>query len=267
MQDKVIGSTMPVLEISLDPGESVISEAGEFSWMSDAIELSMSTGSGQQTQGLGTMAGIGNALKRMAGGGSFFFNTYTASGGAGLVSFAAKLPGHIFPVDVEPGAEYLGHRHAFLAGTPGIEISVALQQSFSSGIFGGEGFLLQHISGSGKAWIELSGEVITYDLVAGQSMRVHPGHVGLFQSTVNFSVVRVPGITNRYLGGDGHHFAVMTGPGRIWLQSMPLPLLAGALAPYIEKDDGGGRHGAMDAGLAGGAAGGILGNLLGGGNR
>ncbi len=257
MQDRVIGTTMPVLEITLDPGESVLSEAGEFSWMTDSIELAMSTGSGP-AQGLGGKGGLGKALKRMAGGGTFLFNTYTAQGGPGMVSFATKLPGHIFPVDIGPGEEYMAHRHGFLAGTPGLELSVALQQSFRGGIFGGEGFLLQHLSGAGRAWIELSGEVMTFDLVAGQSMRVHPGHVGLFQGTVTFSVVRVPGITNRYLGGDGHHFAVLTGPGRIWLQSMPLPMLAGALEPYLERD---GRP--VESGMVGGATAGLIGNILG----
>lgn len=245
MQDKVIGTTMPVLEITLEPGESILSEAGEFSWMSDAIELGVTSGGG---------GGLGKMAKRLAGGGSFIFNTYSAKGGAGTVSFAAKLPGHILPVDVSAGAEYFAHRHGFMAGTPGIEISVALQQSFSGGIFGGEGLLLQHISGSGRAWVELSGEVLTFDLAEGQSMRVHPGHAGLFQSSVKFSVVKVPGMANRYLGDDGHHFVVLTGPGKIWLQSMPIPMLAGALSPYLERD---GRP--VESGMVGGVLGSILG--------
>lgn len=250
---------MPVLEVTLEPGESVISESGEFSWMSDAVALSVSASA--SAGGGGGGGGLMGTLKRVAGGGTFLFNVYTAQGGTGIVSFAAKLPGHIFPVDVAAGQEYMAHRHGFLAGTPGIGISVALQQSFSGGIFGGEGFLLQHLSGEGRAWIELSGEVVTFDLAPGQSMRVHPGHVGLFQSTVNFSVVRVPGITSRYFGSDGHHFAVLTGPGRIWLQSMPLPILAGALEPYLENR---GDHHPEASGMVGGAAAaGVLGSLFG----
>jgi uncharacterized protein (AIM24 family) len=274
VNDRVIGTTMPVLEVTLDPGESLLSESGEFSWMTDTIEIGVTSGSGGAPApnggggggggakaGLGGLAsalggkgGLTKAIKRVAGGGTFLFNTYTAQGGPGVVTFAAKLPGHIFPIDVGPGEGYLAHRHGFMAGTPGIEVSVQLQQSFTGGIFGGEGFLLQHLSGQGRAWISLSGEVLTFDLAPGQTMRVHPGHIGLFQSSVQFSVVRVPGLTNRYLGADGHHFVVLTGPGKIWLQSMPLPLLAGALEPYLDRD---GRP------VESGAVGGVLGGLLG----
>jgi uncharacterized protein (TIGR00266 family) len=251
MQDKVQGTVMPVLEITLDPGESVVSEVGEFSWMTDAVQISTGTAGGMGGKGL-----LG-AVKRAAGGSTFLFNTFTAQGAAGVVSFAAKLPGHIFPIDLQPGTEYMAHRHGFLAGTPTVELSVGLQQSFRGGIFGGEGFLLQRIGGTGRAWIELSGEVLTFDLQPGQSMRVHPGHVGLFQSSVTFQVQRVPGLANRYLGDDGHHFVVLTGPGRIWLQSMPLPILAGALSRYL-----GDSH-PVEAGAAGGVVGGVLGNILG----
>lgn len=250
MQHQIKGSILPVLEIELDPGESVLSEAGEFSWMTDGIQMETGMGGGAGGRGL-----LG-AVKRVAGGGTFLFNTYTAQGTRGMVAFAAKLPGAIFPIDLDQ--EYLAHRHGFLAGTEGVQISVALQQSFRGGIFGGEGFLLQRIGGTGQAWIELSGEVMTYDLTPGQTMRVHPGHVGLFQSSVNFQVIRVPGMANRYLGADGHHWVVLTGPGRVWLQSMPLPILAGALSPYL----GDARPAA--AGAAGGAVASAIGNILGG---
>jgi uncharacterized protein (TIGR00266 family) len=251
MQHQVKGSVLQVLEISLDPGESVLSEDGEFSWMTDSIQMTTGMGGGAGGKGL-----LG-AVKRAAGGSTFLFNTFTAEGAPGMIAFAAKLPGTIFPIELDQ--EYLAHRHGFLAGTPGVQISVALQQSFRGGIFGGEGFLLQKIGGTGQAWIELSGEVMVYDLQPGQVMRVHPGHVGLFQSSVNFSVIRVPGVANRYFGADGHHWVVLTGPGRVWLQSMPMPILAGAMQPYL----GGDSHPAA-AGAAGGAVASALGNILGG---
>jgi uncharacterized protein (TIGR00266 family) len=250
MLDKVQGSTMPVLEIALDPGESVVSEIGEFGWMSDAVQLS--TGGGGGVGGRGLMG----ALKRAVGGSSFLFNTFTAVGGQGLVAFPAKLPGSIFPIDVAPGREYLTHRHGFLAGIPGIEISAALQQSFRGGIFGGEGFVLQKVGGTGRAWIELSGHVTEYQLQPGQVMRVHPGHVGLFDASVSFQVQKVPGLANRYLGSDGHHFVLLSGPGRVWLQSMPVAILAGALQPYLATED---RGSAVDAGMVGGALGDLFG--------
>jgi uncharacterized protein (TIGR00266 family) len=226
MQDTVLGTVMPVLEVSLDHGECIVSEAGEFSWMTKTIDMKTGTGGGVGGHGL-----MG-ALKRVAGGSSFLFNTFTADKGPGMVAFAAKQPGSIFPIDVGP-TEYLVHRRGFLAGLHGIQVSVGHQQTFRGGIFGGEGFLLQKIHGNGRAWIELAGHVCEYALQPGDEMRVHPGHVGLFESSVKFEVRKVKGIANRYLGEDGFHFVQLVGPGRVWLQSMPVPVLAGALIPYL----------------------------------
>jgi uncharacterized protein (TIGR00266 family) len=249
MEETIHGTVMPVLELSLQPGESVISEVGEFSWMTDSIQFT--TGSGGGMGGKGIMG----AVKRAVSGSSILLSTYTAEGGVGSISFASKLPGHIVPIDVSPGNEFMVHRHGFMCAVPGIELGIGFQQSFRGGIFGGMGFLLQKIGGTGRAWVDLSGEVLAFDLQPGQSMRVHPGHVGLFQASVQFSVQRVPGLVNRYMGDDGHHFAVMTGPGRIWLQSMPVAILAGAIEPFL-PDKGRGDD------VAAGAAGGLLGNLL-----
>jgi uncharacterized protein (TIGR00266 family) len=249
MDEIIHGTVMPVLELSLQPGESVISEAGEFSWMTDAIQFTTGAGGGMAGKGL-----LG-AVKRAVGGSTLLLSTYTAQGGVGSISFASKMPGHIVPIDIAPGNEFMVHRHGFMAGTPGVELGIGFQQSFSGGIFGGMGFILQKLSGTGRAWIDLSGEVLAFDLQPGQSMRVHPGHVGLFQASVQFTTQRVPGLVNRYFGQDGHHFAIMTGPGRIWLQSMPLAILAGAIAPFLPDEGKGGD-------VAAGAAGGLLGNLL-----
>ncbi len=250
MEETIHGTVMPVLELTLAAGESIVSEVGEFGWMTDSIQLSTGAGGGMGGSGLK------GAFKRAVGGSSIFLTTYTAEGGVGSVSFAAKMPGHIVPIDVAPGSEYMVHRHGFMAATPGVELGIGFQQSFTGGIFGGMGFILQKLSGSGRAFVDLSGEVLAFDLVAGQTMRVHPGHVGLFQASVGFQTVRVPGLMNRYMGKDGHHFAVMTGPGRIWLQSMPVAILAGAIAPFL-PDEHDGR-----SALEGGAVGGVLGSLL-----
>jgi uncharacterized protein (TIGR00266 family) len=252
MKEQVIGATLPVLEVSLDPGESVVAEVGEFSWMSDSIQMSTGMGGGVGGQGL-----MG-ALKRVTGGSSFLFSTYTAQGSAGMIAFAARLPGSIMPVDPGDGTEYLVHRHGFLAGTPGIEVSAGFQQSFTAGIFGGEGFVLQRIGGQGRAWVELAGEVVPYELSAGQSLRVHPGHIGMFESSVAFQVMRVQGIANRYFGGDSHHFGVLSGPGKVWLQSMPLPILAASLAPYLPTVNGDHRGQPVESGVIGG----IIGDML-----
>jgi uncharacterized protein (AIM24 family) len=252
MQETIHGTVMPVLELTLQPGEAVVSEVGEFSWMTDAIQMETNAGGGMRGKG------IMGAVKAAVGGSSILMTTYTAQGGVGSISFASKVPGHILPIDVSDGNEYMCHRHGFMAATPGIELGMGFQQSFTGGIFGGEGFILQKIGGNGRAFVDLAGEVLAFDLVAGQTMRVHPGHAGLFQASVGFSVVRVPGMANRYMGKDGHHFAVLTGPGRIWLQSMPIPVLAGVIERYLPDD---GRHG-MEAGAAGGMGAKMLGDMF-----
>jgi len=213
MRDQLIGATVPVLSVSLEPGESVMAEAGEFAWMTDSIQMSA-----------GPSAGGGPPL-----------SSYLAKGAAGTVAFAARLPGSILPVEVGPGREFLVHRHGFLAGTPGIQLGVGFRQAFSAGLFARHGFLLQRIGGEGRAWVELAGEPVRHELAAGESLRAHPGHVGLFESTVAFQMMRVPGVVNRYFGGDTHHFGVLSGPGTVWLQSVPLPVLAAELAPYLPQ--------------------------------
>jgi uncharacterized protein (TIGR00266 family) len=250
MRDQILGTTLPVLTVNLEANEAVTAEIGEFSWMSDSVQ--MQTGMGGGMGGSGFMG----AVKRKLSGSSILFTTYTAVGAPGFVAFASKVPGSIVPVDVAPGNEVMVHRHGFLCGIPGVQITIGFQQSFAAGIFAGEGFILQKITGQGRAWVELSGELVTYDLAPGQSLRVHPGHVGMFQTSVNFQVMRVPGVANRYFGGDAHHFAVLTGPGRIWLQSMPITMLAATLAPYMQS---GGDHRGVEAGVAGGLLGGLLG--------
>jgi uncharacterized protein (AIM24 family) len=229
VQDKIEGAPLPVLEVVLDAGEAIFSETGEVSWMSAGID--MHTGGG----GGGGGHGFGSALRRLAGGSTLLLTTFS---GPGLVAFASKLPGSILPVDLGGGVEYLVHRHGFLAGTPGVQLSVGFQQSFRGGIFGGEGFVLQRVAGEGRAWIELSGHVTSYTLEPGRALWVHPGHVGLFEASVSFQVQKLPGIANRYLGHDGFHVVALTGPGRVWLQSMPVAMLAGAIEPYLPEPDG-----------------------------
>jgi uncharacterized protein (TIGR00266 family) len=250
MQSKVIGTTMPVLEFILEPNEAIISEAGELSWMGTSIQMTTHT----QMAGGG---GFFGAIRRVAGGGSLFMTEYRANGAAGELAFATKVPGHILPVPVGHGNEYLVHRHGFLCATPQVQIGVGFQQSLGAGIFGGDGFRLQHIGGAGTAWIELSGEVVTKDLRPGETLRVHPGHVGAFQTSVNFQIARIGGISNMIFGGDGIFLAALTGPGRIWLQSLPISKLAHALTEYLPS----GRERSTETGVVGGIVGSILGGM------
>ncbi|HEX6539112.1 MAG TPA: TIGR00266 family protein [Candidatus Dormibacteraeota bacterium] len=251
MQEKILGTTMPVLEITLDPGEALFAESGELSWMTSSIAMTTST----QYGGGG---GIGGVFKRAMGGSSIFMTEYAAQGSPGMVAFATRLPGQIFAIDIapQPGMSYLGHRHAFVCANHGVELAIAFQQRLGSGFFGGDGFRLQKISGEGRAWVELSGEIVTYDLQPGEMLRVHPGHVGLFQDTVQFNITTVPGIKNKIFGGDGVFLAQMVGPGRVWLQSLPLSKLAQALNEYLPQQ-------AAEAGAAGAAGAAIARGIFG----
>jgi uncharacterized protein (TIGR00266 family) len=251
MQNRIQGTTMPVLEFMLGPNDAIISEAGELSWMSQSIQMTTHTQ-------MGGGGGFFGALKRVASGGSLFMTEYRAIGAPGEVAFAAKLPGHIVPMDVGPGREYMVHRHGFLCATPEISLTVGFQQSLGAGIFGGDGFLLQKVAGQGIAWIELSGELILKDLAPGEVLRVHPGHVGAFQSTISFNITTVPGIKNALFGGDGIFLAQLMGPGRVWLQTLPISRLAHALIPYMPSKGG-------ERAAEGGIAGGLLGAMMGGG--
>jgi uncharacterized protein (TIGR00266 family) len=255
MQTRIQGTTMPVLDVQLDPNESVFSESGELSWMTASIQMTTHTQ-------LGGGGGLFGVLKRVAGGGSLFMTEYRAIQYPGEVSFATKVPGHIVPLPVGGGQEYMLHRHGFLCATDGVTIGVGFQQSLGAGIFGGNGFLLQKVAGQGTAWLELSGELILKNLAPGEVLRVHPGHVGAFQSSVGFQITTVPGIKNAIFGGDGIFLAMLQGPGTVWLQTLPISRLAHQIGEYLP------RTGRETANASGGAViGGIVGSILGGGNQ
>ena len=251
MQARIVGTTMPVLEVDLDPNESVFSESGELSWMTASIQMATHT----QMGGGGGLFGV---LKRAVAGASIFMTEYRAIQYPGSVSFATKVPGHIVPVELAPGQEYLVHRHGFLCATPQVTITLGFQQSLGAGIFGGDGFLLQRIGGMGTAWLELSGELVQKTLAPGEVLRVHPGHVGAFQASVGFQITMVPGIKNMIFGGDGLFLAELMGPGAVWLQTLPISRLAHQIYEYLPKAPAQGTAAMGGAGLLGGIVGSIL---------
>ena len=253
MQSRILGTTMPVLEVLLQPGEGIISEAGELSWMTGSIQMTTHT----QMAGGGGFLGV---IRRVAGGGTLFMTDYRAAGMPGEIAFATKVPGHILPIEVGGGQEFLVHRHGFLCATENVQLGVGFQQSLGAGIFGGDGFLLQKVTGHGTAWLELSGEVIVKDLRPGETLRVHPGHVGAFTGSVSFQITRVPGIKNMIFGGDGLFLAALTGPGRVWLQTLPISRLAHQILEYAPSER---RQETMQSGVVGG----IVGSILDGMNR
>jgi uncharacterized protein (AIM24 family) len=210
---------------------------------------------------MGGGGGIFGVLKRVAGGGSIFMTEYRAYQYPGEVSFATKVPGHIVPIELGNGPEYLVHRHGFLCATTQVTIGVGFQQSLGAGIFGGDGFLLQKIGGMGTAWLELSGEMVVKNLAPGETLRVHPGHVGAFQSSVSFQITTVPGIKNMIFGGDGLFLAVLTGPGQVWLQTLPISRLAHQIGEYLPRQD---ARQTTSAAVGGGLLGAIAGSILNG---
>jgi uncharacterized protein (AIM24 family) len=253
MKHTIAGTTMPVLQIGLDPGEIIVAEPGEFAWMSDNIQLHTTT----QTAGA---RGLFGAIGRALSGGGLFMTEYSPAGGPGLVAFAAKVPGTIHQVEVLPGHSYMIHKHGFLCATQGVNLSIGFQRQLGSGLFGGNGFVMQRLAGPCTAFVELGGESVLYDLRPGESIQVHPGHVGMFQDSVNFDIVFMRGIRNALFGADGLFIARLTGPGKVWLQSMTVPNLAHALSPYL-----GGEQAVSTAQGVGGAAvaGSILGDIFG----
>ena len=223
MRYSIEGEPFPVVICELDPGEEMITESGAMAWMNSNMNMA--------TQG----GGIGKMFGRMMSGESIFLNRYTASGGPGMISFASSFPGSIRAYEIGPGKEIIAQKRAFLAATSGVELSVAFQKKVGSGFFGGEGFIMQRISGSGMAFLEFDGYVKEYVLQAGEQMIIDTGHLALMDATCSVDVETVKGIKNIFLGGESIFNTVVTGPGRVTLQTMPLSAFAQNLIPYLPK--------------------------------
>ena len=222
MQYQIKGETLPVVICHLEAGEKMITEKGSMSWMSP--NMLMETG---------TNGGLGKAFGRMFSGESMFQNTYTSQGGNGTIAFASSFPGSIKAFEISPGNEMIFQKSAFLAAEAGVQLSVHFQKKLGSGLFGGEGFIMQKISGHGLAFLEFDGSVIEYVLQPGQQIVVDTGYLAAMEATCNMEIRTVPGIKNMMFGGEGLFNTVITGPGRVWLQTMPISNVAGALGPYI----------------------------------
>jgi uncharacterized protein (AIM24 family) len=251
----ISGSVLPVLEIGLQPGEMVVGPPGEMAWMTPNVQMNTTTA----TAGSSDLWG---AITRAVSGGGLFMTEFTSTGGTGGVAFTPKVPGQILPVEVRGGRGFMVHRHGFLCGTQGVVLQTALQRNLGAGIFGGEGFLLQHITGNCQAWVALGGEVVNPTLQAGETLLVHPGHVGMFEDSVTFDITTISGIKNALFGGDGIFLVRLTGPGKVWLQTMTLPTLAHALAPFMGRSES--TVSSVESGVAGGVAGSVMRGIFGG---
>ena len=227
MKYDILGETLPVVVCHLEDGEQMINEGGSMSWMSPNMHM--------QTTSNG---GVGKALGRMFSGEHLFQNIYTAQNGPGLIAFASSFPGSIKPFEIGPGREIIFQKSAFLAGEASVELSVHFNKKLGAGLFGGEGFILQKVSGSGVAFAEFDGHVVEYDLTAGQQIVVDTGHLAAMDATCAMDIQTVKGVKNVLFGGEGLFLTTITGPGRVWLQTMPLSNVAGVLRPYMPAGNG-----------------------------
>lgn len=222
MRYEIKGATLPVVICTLGEGESMITEGGSMSWMSDNFDMKTTSN-----------GGVGKALGRMFAGEKLFQNVYTPKSGEGMIAFASSFPGSIHVFDVEPGHDYILQKKSFLASEQGIDLSVAFQKKLASGFFGGEGFIMQRVSGKGLVFAEFDGSVMEYDLAEGQSIVADTGYLAAMDATCTMDVYSVPGVKNMLLGGEGIFNTRITGPGHVWLQTMPISSVAGALSPYM----------------------------------
>ena len=225
MKYEIKGGAFPVVVCELTDGERMITEKGSMVWMTPNMEMETTGG------------GIGKMFSKAFSGESMFQNIYTARG-AGMITFGSSFPGKILPLQIAPGREMIVQQNAFLASEAGVELSIHFNKKLGAGFFGGEGFIMQRLSGSGMAFIEIDGELVEYDLAPGQKMVIDTGNVAGFEPTVDIQIQQVPGLKNKLLGGEGLFNTTLTGPGKIWLQTMPISNVAMAIRPFIPTGNG-----------------------------
>ena len=222
MQYEIKGGTLPVVVCSLAPGEQMVTESGGMSWMSANMKMETTSN-----------GGVGAALGRMFAGEGIFQNIYTAEGGPGKIAFTSKFPGSIMPVQISPNNELIVQKTGFLASEIGVNLSIHLNKKIGTGLFGGEGFVLQRLSGNGTAFIEIDGSVEVYKLQAGQQIIIDTGHLAAMSATCQIDIKIVGGIKNTFLGGEGVFHTVVTGPGKVFLQTMPISRFASSISRHL----------------------------------
>ena len=220
MQYELKGGNFPVDNCQVENQEKMITEKGTMVWMSPNMEMEAAGG------------GLGKMFSEAFSGESMFQNIYTANG-PGMIAFGSSFPGKIMPLEIAAGREYILQKTAFLASEAGVQLSIHFNKKAGVGFFGGEGFIMQKLSGHGIAFVEVDGELVEYTLRAGEKMIVDTGNVLGFESGVSIDIQQVKGLKNKFLGGEGFFNTVLTGPGKIWLQTMPVSGVASAIQPFI----------------------------------
>ncbi len=234
MKYKINGTVMQTVNIELKKEEKVFSESGNMAWMSENIQM--------QTN---TRGGLFAGIKRRLAGESIFLNNFTCTEGVGVITFSSEFPGKILPVKLSKNKELICQKDAFMCAEDSVKLDMFFRKKLGAGFFGGEGFILQKLSGKGTAFVEIAGEITMIDLKKDQVIRVDTGHIAMFEPTVDFDIQMVKGAKNILFGGEGLFLSTLTGPGKVWLQSMPFSNFAARIGQYLltRKESGGIRKG------------------------
>ncbi|KAB2905946.1 MAG: TIGR00266 family protein [Anaerolineae bacterium] len=247
MEYTIRGDVMPVLQIRLRKGEAIYTESGGMAWMTEGIAM--------KTSGRG---GLGKMIGRALSGESLFLTTYTAEADNVAIAFTPEAMGKIIPLNLAAGNTMILQKDAFMCAEDSVEMAMHFRKKLGAGLFGGEGFILQKVTGPGVVFAEIIGEVVEYDLKPGQRLKVDPGHLAMYEPSVNYDIQMVKGVKNILFGGEGLFLATLTGPGKVWLQTMPISNLASRIAQAIPGKGGGSKSA---GGLLGDIAGGFLDNI------
>jgi uncharacterized protein (TIGR00266 family) len=222
MQYKISGTVMETVDIHLKAGESIYSESGGMAWMRGAFEMDTST-----------KGGLGAGLGRMLAGESLFLTTYTCKSPDGLITFTPEVPGKVLAIPLESNQSLICQKDSFMCAELTVKLEMHFRKKLGAGLFGGEGFILQKITGPGTAFLEVPGEVREISLSSGEQIQVDPGHIACFEPSVEYDIAPVKGLKNVLFSGEGLFLATLNGPGKVWLQSLPLSNLAMKLSKYM----------------------------------
>jgi uncharacterized protein (TIGR00266 family) len=227
MQHKISGTVMETVDIHLNQGESIYTESGGMAWMRGSFDMETNT-----------KGGLGAGLGRMLAGESLFLTTYTCKSPDGVITFTPEFPGKVIPVELGTGQSLICQKDAFMCAQETVKLEMHFRKKLGAGLFGGEGFILQKITGPGTVFLEIPGEVRLIELKAGENIKVDPGHIAMFEPSVDYDITSVKGLKNVLFSGEGLFLATLSGPGKIWLQSLPLRNLAMKLSRYMPAKGG-----------------------------
>ena len=238
LQYRIEGTTLPVVTVVLNPGDRIFSSSGGMSWMTQGVEMDTNTG-----------GGLGKMFKRALSGESIFIVDYYVDKGQGEVAFASEFPGKVVDLHLAEGQQMIVQKDAFMCAEKGVDLDMHFRKKLGAGLFGGEGFVLQKLTGAGTVFVNFDGEIVMKELTPGEVLRVDTGHVAMFEPSVEFDIQMMKGFKNILLGGEGLFLATLRGPGKVWLQTMPMSKLAQKVAQYMPQVGGQGTSGGANINL------------------